>query len=201
MTASFNNIAGQDCRAFIAERLSDNALLGREGFLMRQSTYILPYPPEQEHFAKDLINALINTELPNKSVKAVNINLYDIALEYLDKQDLWNPLCETEGEASRNELIMMLQDTINVSEVLKPRIEQQIKDSDCELAFITGVGETYPYIRTHSLLSQIDTAIPIVLVFPGKYRQSPDGSSSLDILNVPSESNGGYYRATNIFIL
>ena len=95
----------------------------------------------------------------------------------------------------------MLQDTISVSEVLKPAVEQAIKESSCDIAFITGVGETFPYIRTHALLSELDVAIPVVLVFPGEYRQLSDGTTSLDILNIPSGANGGYYRATNVFDL
>lgn len=114
---------------------------------------------------------------------------------------MWEPLCEAEQTATRDELIMMLQDTISVSDVIKPAVEAAIDDSACDIAFITGVGETFPFVRTHTLLGEIETDKPVVLVFPGEYRQNADGSTSLDILNIPSEANGGYYRATNVFDL
>ena len=201
MTKKFDNIASAECREFIVSRLTDPALLGRDGYLMRHNLYVLPYKPMQEAFAKDLIRALTDKDLPARDVQAANVNLYDIVLSYLDEQDLWDPLCEAEGDNSRDELIMMLQDTISVAEVLKPAVESAIKDSGCDLVFITGVGETFPYIRTHALLSELDVSIPVVLVFPGEYKQLSDGTTSLDILNIPSGANGGSYRATNVFDL
>ena len=85
--------------------------------------------------------------------------------------------------------------------LIKPAVERLIGEAECDIAFITGVGETFPYVRTHTLLGEIDTDTPIVLVFPGEYRQNADGSTSLDILNIPSDANGGYYRATSVFDL
>lgn len=200
MTRKFDNIASAECRAFLTKQLTDPALLGKDGYLMRYNLYVLPYKPAQEAFAKDLIRALVEDELPRHDVKAANINLYDIVLAYLDEQDLWEPLCEVESDNSRDELIMMLQDTIGVADVLKPAVEQAVGDSS-DVAFLTGVGETFPYIRTHALLSELDVSIPVVLVFPGEYKQLSDGTTSLDILNIPSGANGGYYRATNVFDL
>lgn len=201
MTKKFEHIGSPDARAFIVERLSDDTLLGRKGYTMRQSTYVLPYPPAQRSYARDLIAAICSDDLPNRGVRAVRVNLYDIVLDYLDSEGMWEPLCEAEQTATRDELIMMLQDTISVSDVIKPAVEAAIDDSACDIAFITGVGETFPFVRTHTLLGEIETDKPVVLMFPGEYRQNADGSTSLDILNIPSEANGGYYRATNVFDL
>lgn len=201
MTRKFDHIGSPEARAFIVERLSDDALLGRSGYTMRQSTYVLPYPPAQRTYAQDLVRAICTEDLPNRGVRALQVNLYDIVLEFLDGQDMWLPLCEAERTASRDELIMMLQDTIGVADVIKPAIEARIEEAGCDIVFITGVGETYPYVRTHTLLGEIETSKPVVLVFPGEYRQNPDGSTSLDILNIPSAANGGYYRATSVFDL
>lgn len=201
MTKKFEHIGSPEARAFIVERLSDDTLLGRKGYTMRQSTYVLPYPPAQRSYARDLIAAICSDDLPNRGVRAVRVNLYDIVLDYLDSEGMWEPLCEAEQTATRDELIMMLQDTISVSDVIKPAVEAAIDDSACDIAFITGVGETFPFVRTHTLLGEIETNKPVVLVFPGEYRQNADGSTSLDILNIPSEANGGYYRATNVFDL
>lgn len=201
MTKKFEHIGTPEARAFIVERLSDDTLLGRKGYTMRQATYVLPYPPAQGSYARDLIAAICSDDLPNRGVRAVRVNLYDIVLDYLDSEGMWEPLCEAEQTATRDELIMMLQDTISVSDVIKPAVEAAIDDSACDIAFITGVGETFPFVRTHTLLGEIETDKPVVLVFPGEYRQNADGSTSLDILNIPSEANGGYYRATNVFDL
>lgn len=201
MTKLFPRISSADARQFITDRLSDDSFLGRGGYTLRQNLYVLPYSPTQESDAKDLIKAMCEHDLPLQNVRAENINLYDIVLEFLDEQDIWDPLCEAEQDADREDIIMMLQDTVSVSDVIKPVIEERLQSSECDLAFITGIGETFPYIRTHALLNKIETDKPIVLVFPGEYRQYADGSTSLDILNIPSQANGGYYRATSIFDL
>lgn len=201
MTRRFEHIGLPETRKFIAERLSDDTLLGRNGLTMRESTYVLPYEPSQRQSACELIAALAHDELPSRGVNATVVNLYDIVLKFLDEQGMWEPLCDAEESVSRNEIIMMLQDTVSVADVICPAVEEQIAESGCDIAFITGVGETFPYVRTHSLLSDLELEVPVVLVFPGQYRQSPDGSTSLDILGIPSSANGGYYRATNVFDL
>ena len=201
MTKHFDHIGLPETRSFIAERLSDDTLLGRNGLIMRDSTYVLPYDPAQQSSARELVAALAADDLPSRGVKAAVVNLYDIVLDYLDEQDMWESLCEAEAGVSRNEIIMMLQDTVSVSEIIRPEVQRRIEETGCDLAFITGVGETFPYVRTHSLLSELEVEVPVVLVFPGQYRQSPDGSTSLDVLGIPSSANGGYYRATNVFDL
>ena len=120
MTRKFEHIGAPEARSFIVERLSDDALLGRKGFTMRQSTYVLPYPPSQRSYARDLVAAVCADDLPNRGVRAAQVNLYDIVLDYLDSQGMWEPLCEAEQAATRDELIMMLQDTISVTSVIKP---------------------------------------------------------------------------------
>ena len=147
------------------------------------------------------MTAICSDDLPNRGVRAVQVNLYDIVLDYLDSEGMWEPLCEAERSATRDELIMMLQDTISVTDVIKPAAEAIIDDSGCDIAFITGVGETFPFVRTHTLLGELEMDKPVVLVFPGEYCQNADGSTSLDILNIPSDANGGYYRATNVLDL
>lgn len=201
MTKDFEHIGLPEVRSFVAERLSDPTLLGRNGLAMRESTYVLPYDPSQRRSACELIAALASDDLPSRGVNATVVNLYDIVLSFLDEQGMWEPLCDAESSVSRNEIIMMLQDTVSVADVIRPAVEEKIEASGCDIAFITGVGETFPYIRTHSLLSDIEVKPPVVLVFPGQYKQSPDGSTSLDVLGIPSSANGGYYRATNVFDL
>ena len=83
------------------------------------------YPPSQRSYARDLVAAVCADDLPNRGVRAAQVNLYDIVLDYLDSQGMWEPLCEAEQAATRDELIMMLQDTISVTSVIKPAVERR----------------------------------------------------------------------------
>ena len=59
------------------------------------------------------------------------------------------------------------------------------------IAFITGVGQAYPIIRSHSILNNLHHVLdqnPLVMFFPGRY----DGQS-LSLFNLIKDDN--YYRA------
>ncbi len=200
MAREFDHI--NDARGFIVDKLSDDALLGRNGYMMRSRLYILDYDPRQQSYAADLIRAICSDDLPSRGVTPLDINLYDIVLRYLDEQGLWDALVEAEAVTPREDLIEMLQDTVSISEVVAPAVNEAIASTEgIDIVFITGVGETYPYIRTHTLLEEISSPVPVVIVFPGRFERHSDGSTSLNILGLDQGSTGGYYRATRVFDL
>lgn len=200
MAREFDHI--NDARGFIVDKLSDDALLGRNGYMMRSQLYILDYDPCQKSYAADLIRAICSDDLPSRGVAPLDINLYDIVLRHLDEQGLWDALVEAEAVTPREDLIEMLQDTVGISEVVAPAVNEAIASTEgIDIAFITGVGETYPYIRTHTLLEEINSPVPVVIVFPGRFERHSDGSTSLNILGLDQGSTGGYYRATRVFDL
>jgi len=68
-----------------------------------------------------------------------------------------------------------------------------------DIIFITGVGEVYPYLRTHKLLSTLEskfTEKPLVLFFPGKYETDNVKGSNLTLFGILDDR---YYRAFNIY--
>jgi len=76
----------------------------------------------------------------------------------------------------------------------------KMKNSDFDVLFLTGVGEVFPYIRTHTILNNLQSRAkdrPTVLFFPGKYTQSSEFGSTLDLFD--RMHNDRYYRAFNIF--
>ncbi|WP_368019138.1 DUF1788 domain-containing protein [Olsenella sp. AGMB03486] len=200
MGVAFEHI--NDARKFIVDKLSDDALLGRNGYMMREGTYIIDYDPTQQAYAADLIHAICREDLPDRGVTPLEINLYDLVLEHLDEEDLWEPLTESEAEADRGDIIATLEDVVGAADYLAPKAMEIIAaHPEADIVFITGVGETFPYVRTHALLSCLTPKVPIVLVFPGRYEQHSDGSTSLNILGLDQGSTGGYYRATRVFDL
>lgn len=201
MIQKFTHIS--EMRAFLTERLSDDAFLGRKGYTIRGASrhYIMPYPPEQEVEAQELIRA-ISLDLPAHGANPLIVDLYDIILAHLDGEGMWEGACALEEEYERNDVIMTLQDTLTVRGVIAPAIKDQIERSpEADLCIITGVGATYPFIRTHTLFEELTTSIPIVLAFPGRYAQRADGSTSLDILGLDQSTSGGRYPVTDVFEL
>ena len=62
---------------------------------------------------------------------------------------------------------------------------------DHNVIFITGVGKIYPFVRSHTILNNLQEKvdhIPVIMFYPGKY----DGQS----LNLFGEfKDDNYYRA------
>jgi len=71
-------------------------------------------------------------------------------------------------------------------------IEKIAKESDeAEIILITGVGQIYPFVRSHTILNKLHSVIenkPLILFYPGKY----DGQK-LELFNKLKDDN--YYRA------
>jgi hypothetical protein len=71
---------------------------------------------------------------------------------------------------------------------------------DFDVLFISGVGEVFPYIRSHNVLNNLQSSAkdrPTVMFFPGTYTQSLETGASLDLFGRLHDDK--YYRAFNIF--
>ena len=200
MGAVFNHI--NDARQFIVDKLSDDALLGRNGYMMREGTYIIDYDPSQQAYAADLIHVICEHDLPERGVTAMEVNLYDLVLRRLDNDGVWERIVQAEAVVDRSDLIQMLEGAADAKGYLASKVMEAIEaHGDADIAFVTGIGETFPYVRTGNLLSGLSPKIPIVLVFPGSYEHFADGTTSVNILGLKQNLGSGYYRATRVFDL
>ena len=67
------------------------------------------------------------------------------------------------------------------------------------MIFLSGVGEVYPYIRSHNVLNNLQSTAkdaPTVLFFPGSYTHALATGASLDLFGRLHDDK--YYRAFNI---
>jgi phosphosulfolactate phosphohydrolase-like enzyme len=68
-----------------------------------------------------------------------------------------------------------------------------------DVIFLSGVGEVYPFIRSHNVLNNLQSTAkdkPTVLFFPGSYTHSTATGGSLDLFGLLHDDK--YYRAFNI---
>ena len=83
---------------------------------------------------------------------------------------------------------------------LIPQIASLIEaNKDHHAMFLSGVGEIYPYIRSHTILNNLQSTAkqqPTVLFFPGTYTHSVEAGASLDLFGRLRDDK--YYRAFNI---
>jgi hypothetical protein len=97
-------------------------------------------------------------------------------------------------------LLENLQSLLDVEHVLVPAIVDRMAQADFDVLFIAGVGEVFPYIRSHNVLNNLQKAAklrPTVLFFPGDYSHSIEAGASLDLFGRLRDDK--YYRAFNIY--
>lgn len=83
---------------------------------------------------------------------------------------------------------------------LVPNIATRLASATFDVLFLTGVGEVFPYIRSHNVLNNLQSTAqdkPTLMFFPGTYTHSLESGASLDLFGRLQDDK--YYRAFNIF--
>ena len=128
------------------------------------------------------------------------VDLYDLAIEILKARQVWERILSSEPSLQKAELKELLQNVLDPEKHLVPAIEEQIQGWFYDVLFLTGVGEVFPYIRSHTVLNNLQSKvkeIPTVMFFPGDYLHSDDKGASLELFGRLHDAN--YYRAFNIY--
>jgi len=182
-------------------------VIGSQRFLKKQGLgnevpfFICPYQPEEAIEMERLQRQLIN-KLAQSGIEVLDINLYDLAVQILKKEGDWDWCMEEEQSIAKAELKEELQSMLDVETVLTPVIEEKMNRSAFQVMFISGVGEVFPYIRSHNVLNNLQKTAkekPTVMFFPGAYTHSLEAGASLDLFGCLRDDK--YYRAFNIYHL
>ena len=181
-------------KVFTSDRFLNMQGIGRE-----TSYYICPFhPDEADEFNKQ--RKLLANRLGLNGIGVCEIDLYDLSVEVLKEEDAWDLILEQETELDKHDLLDTLEATLDPGGKILEKIQKQAESGDHKIIFISGIGEVYPWIRTHNLLENMQTVIngePVVLFFPGSYIQTETIGQSLELFD--KFKNERYYRAYNIF--
>ena len=181
------------------------AVISSERFLKMQGIgnevpfFICPYPPQESVEMGRLGNQLLR-KLEQNGIRILKINLYDLSIELLKERGIWDQILQIEESVSKDELKELLQGVLDPETHLVPAIAQKMKQKQFDVMFITGVGEVFPYIRSHNVLNNLQSTAtdqPMILFFPGNYTQSQETGASLDLFGCLHDDK--YYRAFNIY--
>jgi len=178
--------------------LQSERFLKMQGLNNEIPFFIFPYKP-QEHTKIDEMGKMLIKKLKELGIHVLKINLYDLSIELLKERGIWESLLEQESEFSRQELMEDLQGSLNPERHIIPAIARKMEAEDFDVLFLSGVGEVFPYIRSHTILNNLQSTAktkPTVMWFPGKYTFSQEGGSSLDLFGRLNDDK--YYRAFNI---
>ena len=109
-------------------------------------------------------------------------------------------MVEIENSVSKEQLKELLQGVLDPEAHLVPAIAKQLASTDFKVLFLSGIGEVFPYIRSHNVLNNLQSTAkekPTLLFFPGAYTHSLESGASLDLFGKLHDDK--YYRAFNIF--
>ena len=179
--------------------ISGPRFLRKQGLGNEVPFFICPFKPEESVEMERLQRQLTN-RLEQAGVRVLEINLYDLAIEMLKNRGIWERTLELEPSVSKDELKELLQGTLDTEHHLVPAIAAKLATHEFDVLFLAGVGEVFPYIRSHNVLTNLQRTAkekPTVMFFPGAYTHSLELGASLDLFGKLHEDK--YYRAFNIF--
>lgn len=173
--------------------ISSDSFQKKEGLGGEIPFFIAPYEAKKELEIREEIR-LLKKKLSNIGLPVLELNLYDLVCEILDEKGMTDRMFRVEKRKSKEKFLRAIQSSLNIHEILMPKIADKISAADAKVNFLTGVGLVFPYIRSHTILNNLQsvaTGVPTVTFFPGKY----DGNS-LNLFGLFKDDN--YYRAFNL---
>lgn len=179
--------------------ISSPRFLNMEGLNSEVPFFICPYAPSETVEMERLQRQLINS-LSQQGVQVLEINLYDLCIELLKEREIWEQVLEIEPTVSKAEFKELLQGVFDPEDNLIPAISVKITEQPFDVMFLTGIGEVFPYIRSHNVLNNLQRAAkdwPTLMFFPGTYSHSAATGTSLDLFGKLHDDK--YYRAYNIY--
>ncbi|MEW1939376.1 DUF1788 domain-containing protein [Dietzia maris] len=179
--------------------LSSERFLKMEGLGNEVAHFIYDYNPTwalDVAQAKKRIKTKLDTEL---GIKVFEINLYELCVDLLKKRNVWERVLAAEPVMDKPDFLKMLQNMLDPQMHLAPAIKKRIADETFHILFLTGIGEVFPFVRSHTVLNNLQTVVsdqPMLMFFPGRYEVSATQGSSLVLFGQLKDDS--FYRAKRI---
>jgi hypothetical protein len=178
--------------------ITSERFLTKQGLGNEVPFFICPFPAEEGlTMIGDRLDLI--ERIGHAGVTALDLSLYEISLGLLEERGILEDVLAAEADMEKSELRELLQGVLDVHEHLIPKIAEAISAQPHDVIFLSGVGEVYPYIRSHNVLNNLQSTAkdkPTVLFFPGSYTHSTATGGSLDLFGLLHDDK--YYRAFNI---
>lgn len=199
MTQDKSRLPIQERLQHLFSVISSERFQKKQGLGNEVPFFICPYDPKDGVAMGKMQKQLVN-QLEKDGVQVLLINLYDLSIEILKKRNIWERIITMETTVSKDHLKELLQGVLDPENHLIPEIEKKMDEQGFDVLLLSGVGEVFPYIRSHNVLNNLQSAAkekPTVMFFPGAYKHSLESGASLDLFGKLRDDK--YYRAFNIY--
>lgn len=183
----------------VYEVLRSTRFLKMEGLSKEVPFFIYHYPPAWAPDISGLHDRIITKLRSDDGLNVVEINLYDLAVQLLRERGVWDRVLALEPGMDKADFRETLQGMLDPHDHLAPAIRTRIDAEPSDIVFLTGIGEVFPFIRTHTVLENLQSVVtgrPMLAWFPGTYEFTQTSGHQLRALNLSASDS--YYRAKDI---
>lgn len=178
--------------------------LRMEGLSKEVPFFIYHFPPDWALEVPGMRDRVTTKLQSDDGVNVTEINLYDLAVELLTARGVWDRILRAEPTMDKAEFREMLQGMLDPHDHLAPAIGARLdagpgNGPSTTVVFLTGIGEVFPFIRTHTVLENLQSVVvgcPMLVWFPGTYEFNQSAGHQLRALNLGASDS--YYRAKDI---
>jgi Domain of unknown function (DUF1788) len=173
----------------IIPKIKEDKFIEGRGLGNEISFYVFDYEPEHELIVRDYIEYIKHEFADEDSNrKIIEFDLYKMMIEIAKEKRIFERIFQIEEKQGKEALFRAMTNFAK-PEIFLKKIKEQLQDHNVVL--LTGVGKIYPFVRSHTILNNLQEVldkIPVIMFFPGKY----DGLS-LRLFGKFKDDN--YYRA------
>ena len=166
------------------EKFIDGRGLGNE-----ISFYVFDYEPEHELVVRDYIKHVKKEfSYEGSGRRIIEFDLYKMLIEITKEKRIFDRVFEMEEKQGQDALFKALT-TFAKPDVFLQKIKEQVEEHN--VVFLTGVGKVFPFVRSHTILNNLQEVLdktPVIMFYPGEYT-----GQSLQLFNKFKDDN--YYRA------
>lgn len=179
--------------AELEDRLISVEALTRYGTANDLRFYIFDYNPKDELIVRKEVKKLVE-----RNSDIIEFDLYEMMLQIIEDEGYMEDILRMEKEYDRSLLLSeIFQPLLSVEEADNRLIEmfkERAEDTGGKIVLITGVGKSYPIIRSHTILNNLQSVFrhnPVVMMYPGRYEIK--NAMTLRLFERLDDDN--YYRA------
>lgn len=176
----------------LEDRMISVEQLTKYGTANDMKFYIFDYNPQDEMAIR---KEVVKLKTANSNI--IEFDLYEMILDIIDEQGYTEDVIAAEKEYDKEHLLSeIFQPILSVEEDNNEFLEKfkVVEDDGTKIILLTGVGKSYPIIRSHSILNNLQNIFkrnPVVMMYPGRYETKK--TMTLRLFERLDDDN--YYRA------
>ena len=120
--------------------------------------WIAPYDI-QAHQQVEIEIKNLQTKLANMGIQSELIDLFELSCSIIEANIGIEKMFEVEKRKDKEKFKRALQSTVNIHDRLIPAIIERLSVNEPQILFIKGVSSVYPFIRSHTVLNNLQSAV------------------------------------------